>query len=106
MWFLKQWRKSKSLIQLSMTDSSNPEDSFLYKLTQAKGLNWFKNVALVSSYQDQYAPFESARMEVCKEALADSVKANFYRKMASNIMDNLTTNTLHRIDVNFKITDK
>ena len=103
---MKQWRKSKCLTQLSMTDTSNPEDSFLYKLTQSKGLNWFKNIALVSSYQDQYAPFESARMEVCKEALADSSKASFYRNMGSNVMNNLTTTMLHRIDVNFKITDK
>lgn len=45
-----------------MTDAKNMEDTCLYKLSCAKGLNWFKNIALVSSYQDQYAPFDSARI--------------------------------------------
>ncbi len=36
MWFLKKWKKSKSLTQLSMSDTQNIEDSFLYKLSEAK----------------------------------------------------------------------
>lgn len=36
MWFLKQWRKSKCLTQLSMSDATNPEECFLYKLSEAK----------------------------------------------------------------------
>lgn len=62
MWVLKKWRKSKCLTQLSMSDQKNLEDTLLYKLSCVPGLNWFKNVALVSSYQDQYAPFDSARI--------------------------------------------
>ncbi len=46
-----------------MTDAKEIKDTFLYKLSKAKGLNWFKNIALVSSYQDQYVPFESARIQ-------------------------------------------
>jgi len=45
-----------------MTDSSNLEECALYKLSEFKGLNWFKHVILVSSYQDAYAPFDSARI--------------------------------------------
>jgi hypothetical protein len=52
MWFLKKWRKSKCLLQLSMTDAKNIEDTALYKLSCTTGLNWFKNIALFSSYQD------------------------------------------------------
>lgn len=52
MWFLKKWRKSKCLQQLSMTDSKVMEETCLYKLSCTKGLLWFKNVALVSSHQD------------------------------------------------------
>lgn len=33
MWIMKAWKKSKSLEQLSMTDSKKLEDSFLYKLS-------------------------------------------------------------------------
>jgi hypothetical protein len=50
MWVLKKWRKSKCLTQLSMSDHKNLEETCLYKLSCAQGLNWFKNVALVSSY--------------------------------------------------------
>ncbi len=39
-------------------------------------MNWFKNVCLISSYQDHYAPFDSARIEVCKEALSDNMFLN------------------------------
>ena len=33
LWFIKKWKKSKSLAQLSMTDSSNTEDTFMFKLS-------------------------------------------------------------------------
>lgn len=102
-WILKKWKKSQSLTQLSLADASNPEDSFLYKLSQAPGLNWFKNVGFVSSWQDQYAPFESARVEPSKEAISDSSKGQFYKKMAKNLLGSLSANHLYRIDVNFKI---
>jgi Putative serine esterase (DUF676) len=49
MWFLKKWRKSKCLVQLSMTDSKNIEETTLYKLSCQSGLQHFKNVVLVSS---------------------------------------------------------
>ena len=52
MWFLKKWRKSKCLLQLSMTDSKSTEDTALFKLSLASGLQHFKNIVLVSSYQD------------------------------------------------------
>jgi len=45
-----------------MTDASKVEDTFLYKLSSAVGPGWFKCIALLSSYQDLYAPFESARI--------------------------------------------
>lgn len=62
MWFLKTWRKSICLQQLRMSDNSDLEQSFLYKLSEMKGLSWFQHIVLVSSYQDSYAPFDSARI--------------------------------------------
>ena len=49
-WFLRKWRNSKSLTQLSMTDESSIEETCLYVLTTLPGLEWFKNVVLVCSY--------------------------------------------------------
>jgi poly(3-hydroxyalkanoate) synthetase len=49
MWFLKKWKKSKSLAQLSMTDCTNVEESCLFRLSSAPGLAWFSNIMLVCS---------------------------------------------------------
>jgi hypothetical protein len=38
MWFLKKWRKSKCLLQLSMTDAKNTEETALFRLSKASGL--------------------------------------------------------------------
>lgn len=35
-WLLKKWKNSQSLNELSMSDSSKVEDSYLYKLSKAK----------------------------------------------------------------------
>lgn len=106
MWVLKKWRKSKCLMQLSMTDESNLENTCLYKLSQTEGLKWFKNVALVCSFQDQYVPFDSARIQICKKAVADVNKGQLYAKMAKNILSDTQANILYRLDVNFKIIDQ
>ena len=50
MWLIKKWKQSNSLKQLSMTDSSNKEDSFLFKLSKDDSLKHFKYVMLVSSF--------------------------------------------------------
>lgn len=54
-----------------MTDNRNVEETCLQKLAQAKGFAWFKNVCFFSSVQDSYAPFDSARVQLSKEALED-----------------------------------
>ena len=33
-----------------MSDNKNLEECFLYKLSEMKGLGWFKHIVLVSSY--------------------------------------------------------
>jgi hypothetical protein len=45
-----------------MSDNTDLEQCLLYKLSVMQGLAWFKNIVLVSSYQDSYAPFDSARI--------------------------------------------
>ena len=73
LWFLKTWRKSICLQQLRMSDAVNydMETCCLYKISEMKGLNWFKHIILVSSYQDSYAPFDSARIQICDRAARD-----------------------------------
>ena len=49
---MSKWKKSVAIAQLRMADGKNLEDCYLYKLSQMEGLNWFKHMVLVSSYQD------------------------------------------------------
>jgi len=103
MWVLKKWRKSACLAQLSMADSYDMRECFLYKLSQETGLDWFKHLCLVSSYQDKYSPFESARIEIGPEAMKETQKAKVYTEMAENILNKLSIDKVHRIDVNYLI---
>merc|ERR1712216_56923 len=103
LWVAKKVRGSKCLEQLSMTDSPDPNDTFLSELAQKPGLKFFQHVALVSSYQDQYAPFESARIEISKVAEEDPRFGPIYQKLALSILKPLDVERLIRFDVNFHI---
>lgn len=73
-------------------------------------MNYFENVAVVSSFQDEYVPYESARIQKCKESLSlsseNKLKGKKYQEMAENILLNLKLGKIHRIDVNFNINEK
>lgn len=72
MWFMQKWKKSGSLLQLCMRDSTDDiRQSFLYRLSQRSTLHHFKNVLLCGSSQDRYVPPHSARLELCKAAIRD-----------------------------------
>jgi len=107
MWFLKTWKKSLSLQQLKMTDydsSGNIESCYLFQLSRERGLEWFKNIILVSSYQDMYAPFDSARIQISnRKELMQQKNGQVYIQMAQNILGTLPADVLYRIDVDFRI---
>lgn len=86
MWLLKNWRNSTCLTQLSMTDHNKPEETCLFKLAQLPCLEWFQNIILCGSFQDKYVPFDSARIQICKQALqTKGQEASTYIRMASNL---------------------
>eukprot|EP00826_Nyctotherus_ovalis_P002165 TRINITY_DN1040_c0_g1_i9.p1 TRINITY_DN1040_c0_g1~~TRINITY_DN1040_c0_g1_i9.p1 ORF type:complete len:646 (-),score=185.78 TRINITY_DN1040_c0_g1_i9:77-2014(-) len=99
MWIFKKWKSSASLGELEMSDEKDIKKTFMYKLSKAEGLEWFKHVVLVSSYLDHYSPYESSRIEIGKEHANDTV----YTKMAHNILSRIKANELHRVDVAFNI---
>jgi predicted alpha/beta hydrolase family esterase len=72
LWLLQKWNGSQCLSQLSLQDAADPQDCFMYQLCEKPGLEWFKNVALISSYQDSYVPYESTKFELAKQALTDT----------------------------------
>ncbi|KAG8444880.1 hypothetical protein GDO86_009873 [Hymenochirus boettgeri] len=86
LWFMQKWKKSGSLLQLTCRDNSDPRQTFLYKLSKKTGLEHFRNVVLVSSLQDRYVPYHSARIEMCKTALKDKQSGPVYAEMIQNIL--------------------
>lgn len=50
MWFIKKWRKSLCLSQLTMSDHKDLEKTALYELSKLEGLGWFKHLIFVSSF--------------------------------------------------------
>lgn len=46
-----------------MRDSNDPRKSLLYRLSENNSLRGFQQMALISSSQDEYVPYESARVE-------------------------------------------
>ncbi|KAL7302759.1 hypothetical protein TKK_0004804 [Trichogramma kaykai] len=87
MWFMQKWKKSGSLLQLAMRDSTDVRRSFMFRLSQRSNLQRFKHVLLCGSAQDRYVPLHSARIELCKAAVRDpSEQGSAYREMVHNIL--------------------
>lgn len=98
MWFMQKWKKSGSLLQLCMRDSTDLRQSFLYRLSQRSTLHHFKNVLLCGSSQDRYVPSHSARLELCKAAIRDQSNLG--------IIYRLTTSDFLKPNILFSITLK
>ena len=62
MWYMKKQKNNVSLNQMAMTDHSQYQNTFLYTLSKTGSLQHFQNIVLLSSHQDDYVPFESARI--------------------------------------------
>lgn len=72
LWLFQKWKKSGSLLQLTMKDAADPRQTFLYRLSRQPGLALFKNVLLCGSSQDHYVPIHSSHIELCSAALNDT----------------------------------
>lgn len=103
MWVLKKRKGNLCLRQLGMDDKQDPRETCMYRLSEALGMEWFKIVALVGSYQDLYVPYESARIELPRKAALGNSSGEMYSEMARNILERLTVPKLYRIDVDFKV---
>ena len=56
--------------------------------------------------EDQYVPFESARIEVSPKISSFSAKGSIDKEMAENIWKNVEADTIYRKDVDFLISEK
>ncbi|GAQ81702.1 hypothetical protein KFL_000880160 [Klebsormidium nitens] len=112
LWFMKRFKNSACMHQLTFSDRENVQECYLFQLNQARTLDLFKNVILVASPQDRYVPYHSARVEMCSAAIKDLKRGPAYAAMIMGCLGKLTgatgdaeglerSQTLLRCDVNF-----
>ncbi|KAL0335685.1 UNVERIFIED_CONTAM: hypothetical protein Sradi_4780400 [Sesamum radiatum] len=109
LWLLKKFKGTQCIHQLTFTDDPDLQNTFLYKLSKERTLENFRNIILLSSPQDGYVPYHSARMEMCTAASADySKKGKVFLEMLNDLMDQIRApSSEHRVfmrcDVNFDV---
>jgi len=86
-----------------MADHPEPSKCFLSRLSKQQGLEHFQNVVLVSSYQDHYAPYESARIESSPSSGDDTKFGAVYEAMVQALLGRLEPERLMRVDFNLEI---
>uniref|UniRef100_A0A0E0F9T8 DUF676 domain-containing protein n=1 Tax=Oryza meridionalis TaxID=40149 RepID=A0A0E0F9T8_9ORYZ len=107
LWLLKKLKGAQCIHQLTFSDDQDPQNTFFYKLCKLKTLENFKNIILLSSPQDGYVPYHSARIELCPAASSDnSRKGQVFTEMLNNCLDQMRaptseTRIFMRCDVNF-----
>ncbi|KAJ1391954.1 hypothetical protein SESBI_36213 [Sesbania bispinosa] len=107
LWFLKKLKGTQCIHQLTFTDDPDFQNTFLYKLCKQKTLEHFRNIILISSPQDGYVPYHSARIESCQPASHDtSKKGKLFLEMLNHCLDQIRANPSERrvflrCDVNF-----
>ncbi|KAK7331661.1 hypothetical protein VNO80_28398 [Phaseolus coccineus] len=106
LWLLKKIKGTQCIHQLTFTDDHDLKNTFIYNLSKKKTLTNFKNVILLSSPQDGYVPYHSARIELSPAATLDfSKQGKVFLEMLNNCLDQMRTNSDHRVvmrcDINF-----
>ncbi|KAL4271543.1 hypothetical protein GQ457_13G009370 [Hibiscus cannabinus] len=110
LWLLKKLKGTQCIHQLTFTDDPDIRNTFFYKLCKQKTLDGFKNIILLSSPQDGYVPYHSARIESCRAASSDySRKGKAFLEMLNDCLDQIRAPTSEnrvfiRCDVNFDTT--
>ncbi|KAI7727990.1 hypothetical protein M8C21_006057 [Ambrosia artemisiifolia] len=107
LWLLKKLKNTRCIHQLTFTDDIDLENTFFYNLSKEKTLESFKNIILLSSPQDGYVPYHSARIEMCQSSSGDySRRGKIFHEMLNNCLEQMNApsseqRTFMRCDVNF-----
>ncbi|CAJ1963578.1 unnamed protein product [Sphenostylis stenocarpa] len=98
--------RARDMFSIFMSFWLSKYNTVHYLVLQKKTLTNFKNVVLLSSPQDGYVPYHSARIELCPAATLDfSKQGKVFLEMLNNCLDQMRTNSDHRVvmrcDINF-----
>ncbi|KAK5824055.1 uncharacterized protein LOC108457024 isoform X1 [Gossypium arboreum] len=107
LWLLKKLKGTQCIHQLTFADDPDIRNTFFYKLCEQRTLENFKHIILLSSPQDGYVPYHSARIKSCRAASMDnSKKGKAFLEMLNNCLDQIRAPTAEnrvfvRCDINF-----
>ncbi|KAM1120146.1 hypothetical protein ACFX13_045035 [Malus domestica] len=107
LWLLKKLKNTQCIHQLTFTDDPDLQNTFFYKLCKKKTLENFKHIILLSSPQDGYVPYHSARIDMCQAASLDfSRKGKVFLEMLNDCLDQIRApqsenRVFMRCDINF-----
>ncbi|KAF0895854.1 hypothetical protein E2562_016582 [Oryza meyeriana var. granulata] len=107
LWLMKRLKGVQCMHQLTFSDEQDPQNTFLSRLCKLKTLDNFKNIILVSSPQDGYVPYHSARIDLCPASSSDnSMRGQVFTEMLNNCLDQIRspsseTRVFMRCDVSF-----
>ncbi|XP_066334973.1 uncharacterized protein [Miscanthus floridulus] len=94
LWLMKRLKGMQCMHQLTFSDDHDPQNTFFYKLCKLKTLENFKNIILVSSPQDGYVPYHSARIDLCHASSSDNSKrGQVFTEMLNNCLDEIRAPT-------------
>ncbi|KAH8584559.1 ZW18 protein [Cryptosporidium sp. chipmunk genotype I] len=101
-WIMKKWSSSQCINQLALSDASNYEETFMYKLAteHSELFSKFKHIVFCSSHQDMYAPYDSARAEYSPDGPA------VYKVMVESLLKDVDPTRIVKVDVNFHLPQK
>ena len=84
-----------------MDEKSDYRKTFLYELSKGGHLRYFRKIILLSSYEDQYVSWHSARISGHRSKNSES---KIEEEMEGSILGNsLFKATVHRLDINFNV---
>jgi len=104
LWLIRKVTRSSCLTQLSLSDHEDPRQTYIYKLSKQKGLEYFKNILLVSSTDDNFTPYHSARIEIPMDVIQRDEKwGSVFVEIVQNLLTPLTRVTVRitRFDLSF-----
>lgn len=87
-----------------MEERGDPRKTFLYELSRTGHLRYFRKIILLSSYEDSYVSWHSARISTHRSTNSLS---KVEEEMSNNIVSrSIYGATVHRLDINFNVREK
>lgn len=98
----KNWSGVKVLGQLDLTDSPDPKNCSLFRISKIREFGLFRNFILVSSPQDGYTPIASAHLLVSPQEENDPGLGSIMAQMAQNVFSSIEADCLFRVSVDIR----